>query len=62
MIFWGHRNNQKDPSLDPSTVAAGALMALPLSRQALAGHRERLSQLQCQAPGLLTTGMPNSTQ
>lgn len=58
----GHRNNQKDLSLDPSTVAVGALMTLPLSCQALAGHWERMSQLQCQAPSLLTTGTPNSTE
>lgn len=56
-----HRNNQKDPSLAPSTVAVGALMTLPLSPQALL-VTERMRQPQCRASSLLTTGAPHSTQ
>lgn len=62
MTLWGHRNNQKEPSLDPSTMAVGTLMTLLLFCQALVGHWERMNQLQGQAPSLLTTGTPNSTE
>ena len=30
MTLWGHRNNQKDPSLNPGTVAVGTLMTASL--------------------------------
>lgn len=52
---------QQDARLGPSTVAVDTLLILPLSCQAWAGGWERMSQLQCQAPRLLTTGTPNST-
>lgn len=62
MTLRGHRNNQKEPSLHPSTTAVGALMTLPLSCQTLAGHWERMNQLQGRVPSLLTIGTPNSTK